>query len=245
MAADLALGIVEGEERGRALEHLAKCPDCRAEVEKFSEVADELLLLAPHREPPVGFESRVLERAAPGAQAQAAAPAAARARPGGGSGRRSRHRPRHRRTRPSPRLALPAHARPGERQGVRVLRAARRRGHPRRDRLQLRGIAVLGAHRRGPGASLRADDRRVGHRRRQPGAAALVPPRSGGRLGWLDSRSIRTTSPSCACPARRAPSPWSPSSTTRGGVAWVAARHASTRIVSDRLTGQSTSRARR
>jgi hypothetical protein len=59
-AADLALGIVEGEERGRALEHLSKCPDCRAEVEKFSEVADELLLLAPHREPPVGFESRVL-----------------------------------------------------------------------------------------------------------------------------------------------------------------------------------------
>jgi hypothetical protein len=59
-AADLALGIVEGEERGRALEHLSKCPDCRAEVEKFSDVADELLLLAPHREPPVGFESRVL-----------------------------------------------------------------------------------------------------------------------------------------------------------------------------------------
>src|SRR6266513_3108413 len=59
-AAELALGIVKGEERGRALEHLAKCPDCRAEVEKFSDVADELLLLAPHREPPVGFESRVL-----------------------------------------------------------------------------------------------------------------------------------------------------------------------------------------
>jgi hypothetical protein len=59
-AAELALGIVEGEERGRALEHLAKCPDCRGEVEKFSEVADELLLLAPHREAPVGFESRVL-----------------------------------------------------------------------------------------------------------------------------------------------------------------------------------------
>jgi hypothetical protein len=59
-AAELALGIVEGKERGRALEHLAGCPDCRAEVEKFSEVADELLLLAPRREPPPGFESRVL-----------------------------------------------------------------------------------------------------------------------------------------------------------------------------------------
>jgi hypothetical protein len=61
MAADLALGIVEGEERGRALQHLAECPDCRAEVEKFSDLADELLLLAPSREPSVGFESRVLD----------------------------------------------------------------------------------------------------------------------------------------------------------------------------------------
>jgi hypothetical protein len=60
LAAELALGIVEGEERGRALEHLADCPDCRLRVEELSEVADELLLLAPHREAPVGFESRVL-----------------------------------------------------------------------------------------------------------------------------------------------------------------------------------------
>lgn len=65
LAAELALGIVEGEERGRALQHLARCPDCRAEVEKFSEVADELLLLAPHREAPVGFESRVLSELLP------------------------------------------------------------------------------------------------------------------------------------------------------------------------------------
>jgi anti-sigma-K factor RskA len=65
MAADLALGIVEGEERGRALQHLADCPDCRAEVEKYSELADELLLLSPRREPPVGFESRVLDELLP------------------------------------------------------------------------------------------------------------------------------------------------------------------------------------
>jgi hypothetical protein len=65
MAADLALGIVEGEERGRALQHLAECPDCRAEVERYSELADELLLLAPHREAPVGFESRVLNELLP------------------------------------------------------------------------------------------------------------------------------------------------------------------------------------
>jgi hypothetical protein len=60
LAPELALGIVEGEERGRALQHLAECPECRLRVEELSEVADELLLLAPHREPPVGFESRVL-----------------------------------------------------------------------------------------------------------------------------------------------------------------------------------------
>ena len=65
LAPELALGIVEGEERGRALEHLAECPDCRRRVEELSEVADELLLLAPHREPPVGFESRVLAEAFP------------------------------------------------------------------------------------------------------------------------------------------------------------------------------------
>jgi Putative zinc-finger len=60
LAPELALGIVEGEQRGRALEHLADCPDCRRRVEELAEVADELLLLAPHREPSAGFESRVL-----------------------------------------------------------------------------------------------------------------------------------------------------------------------------------------
>jgi hypothetical protein len=60
LAAELALGIVEGEERGRALEHLAECADCRRRVEELSEVADGLLLLAPHKEVPVGFESRAL-----------------------------------------------------------------------------------------------------------------------------------------------------------------------------------------
>lgn len=65
LAPELALGIVEGEERGRALEHLADCPDCRRRVEELTEVADELLLLAPRREAPVGFESEVLRRVLP------------------------------------------------------------------------------------------------------------------------------------------------------------------------------------
>jgi hypothetical protein len=67
LAPEIALGIVEGEERGRALEHLADCPECRRRVEELAEVADGLLLLAPHREAPAGFESRVLGRVLPGA----------------------------------------------------------------------------------------------------------------------------------------------------------------------------------
>jgi Putative zinc-finger len=63
--AELALGVADGEERGRALQHLAECPECRAELEKLSDVADELALLAPHREVPVGFESRVLSQVLP------------------------------------------------------------------------------------------------------------------------------------------------------------------------------------
>lgn len=66
--AELALGVADGEERGRALQHLATCPECRAELEKLSGVADELALLAPHREAPVGFESRVLGRVQPSPQ---------------------------------------------------------------------------------------------------------------------------------------------------------------------------------
>jgi hypothetical protein len=65
LAPELALGVVEGEERGRALEHLADCPECRRRVDELSEVADQLLLLAPHREPAVGFESKVLQRVHP------------------------------------------------------------------------------------------------------------------------------------------------------------------------------------
>jgi hypothetical protein len=65
LAAELALGIVDGEERAAALRHLAECPECRRAVEDMTAVADELLMLAPEREPPAGFESRVLARLQP------------------------------------------------------------------------------------------------------------------------------------------------------------------------------------
>jgi hypothetical protein len=62
LLAELALGTLTGHDRGRALEHLGGCLDCRRELRSLSEVADEMLMLAPSAEPPVGFESRVLER---------------------------------------------------------------------------------------------------------------------------------------------------------------------------------------
>jgi hypothetical protein len=65
IAAELALGIADGEQRAEALRHLAECPDCRRAVEELTAVADELLMFAPEREPPAGFESRVLARLQP------------------------------------------------------------------------------------------------------------------------------------------------------------------------------------
>jgi hypothetical protein len=65
MAAELALGITDGADRAQALRHLAGCAECRRAVEELSELADELLMLAPEREPPMGFESRVLARLQP------------------------------------------------------------------------------------------------------------------------------------------------------------------------------------
>lgn len=61
LAPELALEIAIGEERDVALRHLRDCPGCRRLVAELSTVGDELLLLAPSHEPPLGFESRVLE----------------------------------------------------------------------------------------------------------------------------------------------------------------------------------------
>ena len=63
LAAEIALGIADGRERAEALRHLSTCAECRHEVEQLSQVADELLMLAPVEEPPAGFESNVVGRA--------------------------------------------------------------------------------------------------------------------------------------------------------------------------------------
>jgi Putative zinc-finger len=64
---ELALGIADGEERARVLEHIEDCADCRRELERQSAVADSMLVLAPEQEPPAGFESDVLRRIQPAA----------------------------------------------------------------------------------------------------------------------------------------------------------------------------------
>src|SRR3954463_9399291 len=65
LAAELALGVADGEQRARALRHLAECAECRRAVDELSQVADDLLLLAPEHDPPPGFESAVLARVQP------------------------------------------------------------------------------------------------------------------------------------------------------------------------------------
>ncbi|MGH9101464.1 MAG: anti-sigma factor family protein [Acidimicrobiales bacterium] len=73
-AAELALGAASGPERGAALEHLTGCDACQAYVAELAGLADRLLLAAPEREPPAGFDERVLERVAAGQGGPAAVP---------------------------------------------------------------------------------------------------------------------------------------------------------------------------
>jgi hypothetical protein len=61
LAPEVALGTIDGEERAEALRHLATCGECRRLVDELTTVADELIMLAPVQEPPVGFESRVID----------------------------------------------------------------------------------------------------------------------------------------------------------------------------------------
>ena len=64
VAAELALGILYGEERAAALAHLETCHACRREVTLLTDAADEIRLLVPEVEPPPGFEQRVVARIA-------------------------------------------------------------------------------------------------------------------------------------------------------------------------------------
>lgn len=62
LAAEFALGLLDGKERAAVLDHLAGCDDCRRAVAAMAAAADGLLLAAPETEPPAGFEVRALAR---------------------------------------------------------------------------------------------------------------------------------------------------------------------------------------
>jgi hypothetical protein len=62
MLPELATGVAPGDARAAALAHLAGCAACRKELDEVAATVDELLLLAPEREPPAGFDVRVLNR---------------------------------------------------------------------------------------------------------------------------------------------------------------------------------------
>ena len=59
---DLALGELTGRKRSDVLTHLLGCRMCRDNVDETMRVSEELLLAAPDAEPPVGFESAIVDR---------------------------------------------------------------------------------------------------------------------------------------------------------------------------------------
>jgi hypothetical protein len=62
VAAELALGVLTGRERARAVAHLEQCDACREDVRQLMATGEQLLELLPPAEPPAGFETRVLAR---------------------------------------------------------------------------------------------------------------------------------------------------------------------------------------
>jgi hypothetical protein len=59
---EFALGTLSGRSRSVVLDHLESCSHCDAESEALASIADSMLWLAPEAEPPLGFESRLIER---------------------------------------------------------------------------------------------------------------------------------------------------------------------------------------
>ena len=175
IAAEVALGIADGEDRAWALDHLDGCPACRARIERLSTLADELLLLAPADEPPPGSTAAWARRSRPRRPATARACAAP-----GAAGRRGGRRRRLRRgrglvralRRPRPRGLVPGDARGRKRRVLRRGADGARRRQADRLRLRLPGPLLVGAGprlRRRPRRRLRA---RSGDRLRQATAAA-------------------------------------------------------------------------
>jgi len=57
---ELALGILEGEERAEVIAHLDECSGCQMLVDEYATIADLLPQLAPEAEPSSSFERHTL-----------------------------------------------------------------------------------------------------------------------------------------------------------------------------------------
>ena len=62
MTAELALGVLTGRERAQAIMHLDRCGTCRERIRDLALTEEELLGQLPGREPPAGFDARVMGR---------------------------------------------------------------------------------------------------------------------------------------------------------------------------------------
>jgi Putative zinc-finger len=60
--AEFALGILEGRARAELLTHVETCPDCAERLQELSATADLLMYVPVGVEPPLGFESGIIER---------------------------------------------------------------------------------------------------------------------------------------------------------------------------------------
>jgi hypothetical protein len=196
LAPEIALGIADGEERAEALRHLSTCADCRRVVEQLSQVADELLVLAPAQEPPPGFESRVVDAIGLG-RPTAPTPGplvdpalgGATAWPGPGDGGRDgscagRRLPR----RPADRRALPRDPGAGRRPVLPGRAADGRDGRSSRGRVRLRGLALLATRHGRPQAPRRRHEGGARDHEGTDDLASLTRARSQGQLGRRHSR---------------------------------------------------------
>ncbi len=60
--AEYALGVLDGRERAAVLAHVEACADCAEESRSLAAAADTLVMVPVAVDPPLGFESRVVER---------------------------------------------------------------------------------------------------------------------------------------------------------------------------------------
>jgi anti-sigma-K factor RskA len=60
-----ALGILSEEEAGTVARHLARCADCREELQSYQMVAERLALAGPSHDPPARVKQRLMERLQP------------------------------------------------------------------------------------------------------------------------------------------------------------------------------------